>query len=269
MHGGLSPSLIQAYHRDGIAFPIAVLPPARVAALRRSFEELEASLGEPPRALRWTNLWFPWAHELTMEPTVLDAVEAVLGVDIIVMGTIILCKHPGDGAHVAWHQDKAYGMAEEAPTVSAWTALADSTPANGCMRVIPGTHHTMLAHHDVPDRSNLTRTEHTLAAPIDETRAINVVLRAGEMSLHHDLIVHGSRPNDGNDKRIGFVVRYATPAFRGRGFPVMRARGSAGCPHLALAEPPQPGEPDAAVAAYLHWCASMERRRRHAAAARG
>jgi non-haem Fe2+, alpha-ketoglutarate-dependent halogenase len=266
MHGGLSSSLFRAFRRDGIAFPIRVLSPARASALRGAFEALEAGIGGPPRALRWTHLWFPWAYELILEPTVLDAVEALLGPEIVVMGTIILCKHPGGNARVAWHQDKAYGTAEQAPTVSAWVALADSTPANGCMRVIPGTHHTLLAHHDVPDTSNLTRTEQTLTAAIEETRAVDVVLRAGEMSLHHDLIIHSSLANEARDKRIGFVVRYTTPAFRARGFPVVRARGTASCPHLALAAPPQQAEQGTAVAAYLKWCASVERRRQPAAA---
>src|ERR1700730_1741323 len=155
MHGGLTASQIQAYHRDGITFPIAVLPPSRASALRSIFEDLETSLGGPPRALRWTNLCFPWAYDLTMEPSVLDAVEALLGADIIVIGTIILCKHPGYDVHVAWHQDKAYGTTDAEPSLSAWIALADSTTTNGCMRVIPGTHRTMLAHHDVLDPSNL------------------------------------------------------------------------------------------------------------------
>jgi hypothetical protein len=261
MHDGLSPSLIHAYHRYGIAFPITVLSPARASALRATFEILETSLGGRPQALRWTNLWFDWAYELTIEPGVLDAVEALLGADIIVMGTIILCKHPGHEAHVAWHQDKAYGMEDQGPVVSAWIALTDSTPANGCMRVIPGTHRTLLAHSEIPDRSSLTRTEQTLAATIHETRAVDVVLLAGEMSLHHDLIVHGSLPNSGDDKRIGFVVRYTTPAFRSRGFPVVRARGTARCSHLSMAERPQPADPAAAVADYLQFCALMERKR--------
>jgi non-haem Fe2+, alpha-ketoglutarate-dependent halogenase len=86
-----------------------------------------------------------------------------------------------------------------------------------------------------------------------------VVLRAGEMSLHHDRIVHGSRPNCGDDKRIGFVARYTTPAARSCGFPVVRARGAANCSHLALAERPRDSEPSEALAAYLRFRADMER----------
>jgi len=262
-----SPALLETYWRDGIAFPIPVLPPARTFALRRSFEELESGLGGRPEPVRWSHLCFPWAYDLTMEPAVLGAVEALIGPDIIVTGSLILCKHPGHHAYVAWHQDGAYSGAGEPPNVSAWIALADSTPANGCMRVIPGSHHELLAHHDRPDPANLIRSERTVAVAIDETQALDVVLRAGEMSLHHDLIVHGSRPNCGDDKRIGFVVRYTTPAARTRS-PVIRARGRADCPHLAFAERPNEREPRDALPAYLRFRDAMERERERRAGRR-
>jgi non-heme Fe2+,alpha-ketoglutarate-dependent halogenase len=260
MHGGLSPSGVEAYRRDGIVFPIAVLSAARTLALRSAFEVLEESLGGRPDPIRWTNLCFPWAYDLTMEPSVLDSVEAVLGPDIIVMGSIILCKHPGHDAYVAWHQDGAYSGADEVPSVSAWIALADSTLANGCMRVIPGTHGRLLAHRDVADSANLIRAGRTLADAVDEEQAVDVVLLAGEMSLHHDRIIHGSRPNCGQDKRIGFVVRYTTPAAHDRGFPVVRARGTGCCSHLDFAERPRHSEPSEALTAYLAFRAAMERK---------
>jgi hypothetical protein len=105
----------------------------------------------------------------------------------------------------------------------------------------------------------LLRAGRVLADPIDEGRAVDVELRAGEMSLHHDLIVHGSRPNRGDGKRIGFVVRYTTPVAHSRGFPVVRARGGAACPQLELAGRPPDAAPEAAFASYLGFTAAMER----------
>jgi len=259
MDAGLSPSQIEAYERDGVVFPVAVLPPDRTAVLRLAFETLEASLGGRPEPARWTNLRFLWAYGLTMEPRVLDSVEALLGSDIIVSGSIILCKHPGHNAYIAWHQDGAYSGADEVPSVSAWIALTDSTPSNGCMRVIPGTHRELLAHRDVPDPANLLRAGRMLAEAVDEDRAVDVVLRAGEMSLHHDRVIHGSRSNCSDDKRVGFVVRYTTPAAVTRGFPVVRARGKVDCSHLTLGERPPVSEPREALEAYLQFSAAMER----------
>jgi non-haem Fe2+, alpha-ketoglutarate-dependent halogenase len=262
MHRRLSRSQITAYHRDGVVFPVSVLPETRTLALRQAFEALEQSLGGKPEPTRWTGLCFPWAYDLTMEPSILDAVEAILGPEIIVLGAIILCKHPGHDAYVAWHQDGAYAEADKAPSVSAWIALADSTPTNGCMRVIPGTHRELLTHRDEHDPANLLRTGlmqagRTVAETIDERQAVDVVLRAGEMSLHHSRVVHGSRANCSSEKRIGFVVRYTTPAVRSRGFPMVRARGTATCPQLVLAERPPERDSPEALAAYLEFCAAM------------
>ena len=258
LHRGLPGSAIDAYHRDGIVFPIAALSPARVLELRHSFEAMEASLNRSPTPMRWTNLCFPWAYDLTMETGVLDSIEALLGPEIIVMGSIILCKHPGHDAYVGWHQDSINSGPGEVPSVSAWIALADSTRANGCMRVIPATHHTLLDHRDVIDPANLLRAGRVLSEPVDEEQAVDVELRAGEMSLHHDRIVHGSLPNCGGEKRIGFVVRYTTPAAPSRGFPVVRARGTAACPHLELAGRPPDADPNDALASYRRFTAAME-----------
>ena len=259
LHRRLSSSVTDAYHRDGIVFPFAVLPAARVSKLRSAYEALEASLTRNPIPMRWTHLCFAWAYDLAMESSVLDAVEALLGPEIIVMGTIILCKHPGHGAYVGWHQDRVYSGTQAAPAVSAWIALADSTRANGCMRVIPATHNELLEHCEIKDADNLLRAGRVLAQEVNEERAVDVELRAGEMSLHHDRIVHGSGPNRGGDKRIGFVVRYTTPAAQSRGFPVVRARGTANCSHLEVAGRPPDIEPGEALASYLQFADVMER----------
>jgi non-heme Fe2+,alpha-ketoglutarate-dependent halogenase len=261
MHGISLQPLAEAYRRDGIVFPVPVLPPVRAAEVRHSFEQLERSLGGSPEPARWTHLCFPWAYDLTIEPAVLDAVEALIGPEIIAWGSIILCKHPGHRGYIPWHQDSADPGANAAPSVSAWIALADSTPANGCMRVIPESHREVLPHHARSDPANLVRSDRILAVTVEEGQVINVVLNAGEMSLHHDLIVHGSNPNCGGDKRIGFVVRYTTPATRNRGFPVIRARGTADCPHLTFAGRPNEGEPRGVFAAYLRFCDAMEHER--------
>jgi non-haem Fe2+, alpha-ketoglutarate-dependent halogenase len=255
--GGLSQTQIDAYHRDGIIFPIKVLSIARSIALRRSFDLLDKILNGRPA--RWTNLCFPWAYDLSTNSGILDSVGSIIGPDIVIVGSIMLCKHPGSDSYVAWHQDGAYSGTEEVPSVSAWVALADSNSTNGCMRVIPGTQGRLLPHRDVPDNANLIRPGQRLAEALDEELAVDVVLRVGEMSLHHDRIVHGSRPNCGADKRIGFVVRYTTPAMSDRGFPMIIARGTARCTHLRLAERPRESEPSEMLANYLAFCDVVEK----------
>ncbi|HET7114182.1 MAG TPA: phytanoyl-CoA dioxygenase family protein, partial [Pyrinomonadaceae bacterium] len=125
------------------------------------------------------------------------------------------------------------------PSVSAWIALTVSEPANGCMRVIPGSHkHGLLEHDNVQDPNLLNRRGERLRMDVDESQAVDVVLRPGEMSLHHTNIVHGSNPNTSDGPRIGFIVRFVTNLSTNRDRPVMRVRGNADCDHLRLVEPP-------------------------------
>src|SRR5947209_19376907 len=91
LHRRLSSSVTDAYHRDGIVFPFAVLPAARVSKFRSAYEALEASLTRNPIPMRWTHLCFACAYDLAMESSVLDAVEACVGPVRIVMGTRRLC----------------------------------------------------------------------------------------------------------------------------------------------------------------------------------
>ena len=119
------------------------------------------------------------------------------------------------------------------------------------MRVIPGSHlHGVVSHREAPSAMNLLEKGQEVQAEVDETKATDLTLKAGEMSLHHCNIIHGSRPNRSDSKRIGFIVRYITDQFRMSGEPVVRARGSADCSHLKLT----PAPPDIGISeAFPAW----------------
>ena len=128
------------YADDGIVFPIRVLSPDEAQRFRAACDELENRLGGKPRTVdvRQMHLHLPWAYELATHPRVLDAVEDVLGPDLLIWATELFAKHPGDEAvAIGWHQDRPYMGFEAGATTSAWIALADSVPANGCMRRSP------------------------------------------------------------------------------------------------------------------------------------
>src|SRR5262245_19549995 len=128
------------YARDGLVFPVRILAAEEAHRYRLACDELEAHLGGKPRTVevRQMHLHFPWAHELATHPRVLDAVEDLLGPDLLIWATELFAKHPRDAAvSIGWHRDRPYmGFAGE--TVPAWVALSDSTPANGCLRAVPG-----------------------------------------------------------------------------------------------------------------------------------
>lgn len=240
----LTPSELEAYGRDGILFPIPALTREEVALYRASVEDLESRLGGKPSPAQMVQpqLHFPWAYELATHPAVLDAVEDVLGPDVLVHSASIFSKHPHTPDYVSWHQDGYYWELDAPRLVSAWIALTGSTAENGCMRVVPGSHtHRRLPHTSSPGAANnLLAAGLEVAVEVAESEARDVTLKAGEMSLHHVNIVHGSNPNGSGGKRIGFAVRYVAPEVRQTlaHHEVLLARGRDDHHHYRLAEPP-------------------------------
>jgi non-heme Fe2+,alpha-ketoglutarate-dependent halogenase len=236
MTSTLSPEILDRYQRDGVVFPICVLSHDEVVEFR---QELELVAGERPRRLEQLHLSFPWAYRLASHEKVLDVVEKVIGPEILVDGNLVFYKPPHDAGYASWHQDSVYSGWHLTPSVSAWIALTVSEPANGCMRVIPGTHKQgVLEHDNIQDPNLLNKRGERLRMDVDESQAVDVVLKPGEMSLHHTNIVHGSNANTSDGPRIGFIVRFVTNASLNRERPVMRVRGNADCSHLRLAPPP-------------------------------
>jgi non-haem Fe2+, alpha-ketoglutarate-dependent halogenase len=234
-------SLRTVFDRDGIVFPIPVLPPEKTAAYRASFAEMEKLAGRQLGRVGNPARHFAWAYRLATEPAVLDAVEEVLGPDLLLAGTLVLCKHPRDPAFVAWHQDNYYSNWHLTPSVSAWIALRDSTIENGCMRVVPGSHREgVLPHAEKGNADNLLKMGQEIQVEVNEADAVEVVLREGEMSLHHSAIIHGSRPNRSDTQRLGFIVRFVTSAYdlESQQTPLILARGRSGNRNLEMAPAP-------------------------------
>jgi non-heme Fe2+,alpha-ketoglutarate-dependent halogenase len=183
----------------------------------------------PGMRLPFLHQYFRWSYELATHPRILDAVESVLGPDLLVWGTLLLSKPPGSRVSVPWHQDLAYsGFLGQSPAVSAWVALTEVTPENGCLRVIPGSHGTLLPFTDKQDADDMLKRGQRVLADIDEKQCVNITLRPGEASLHETSLVHGSTANRSTVPRTGFIIRFATPAIRQPEAPVYCVRGDPG-----------------------------------------
>jgi non-haem Fe2+, alpha-ketoglutarate-dependent halogenase len=203
----------ERFLRDGAVFPIPVLTAEEVARYRAEVEALERAEGGPIVRRDRLHELTAWGFELMTHPRVVDAASAILGPEIISWGTLLLRKQPRDPSFVAWHQDGEYAdFLDGVPALSAWIALSDSTPANGCMRVVPGSHRRRLEHAERHAPGNLLLQGQEIAVEVDESEAVDIVLKAGEMSLHDFNVVHGSRGNSSDAPRTGFIVRYSTPA---------------------------------------------------------
>jgi len=211
----LSVQQTQFYEENGYLFPVRVFSKEVATEFRRQFDNYtqqnqERLRGLIPRQRRavysGTHLSLPWVYEIVSHPCVLDAVEGVIGPNILVWESTWFVKFPHDKSFVSWHQDCI------PPRVTtAWVALCQSTPENGCMQVMPGTHKVNFPQNDTYAEDNALSRGQELAVEVDQTKAVNMVLRPGEMSLHHIGIAHGSRANNSDHPRIGIAIRYIAP----------------------------------------------------------
>ena len=219
---GLRADQVEAYRRDGFLSNVPIFDLARVSDIRGAIEGLEDEYG-PGAGGHSLNHFFrvnghlviPLLAELSRTREILDAVEALLGPNLLVWSVELFIKEPGSEKTVSWHQDITYwGMGETDDEVTAWVALSDVSIEAGCMRFIPGSHRDgIVAHQDTFSDDNLLSRGQEIGG-VDEAKAAYGALRPGEMSLHHGRCFHASGPNQSDDRRIGLAIRYVTPEVR-------------------------------------------------------
>jgi ectoine hydroxylase-related dioxygenase (phytanoyl-CoA dioxygenase family) len=172
-------------------------------------ERFEGNAGRLPPAFNMkAHLLFPLLWEMVRDPRIVDPVEDLLGPDILCFGTSFISKSGRDERYVSWHQDATHWGLTSAMAITAWVAFTASNRANGCVRVLPGTHKSVLKHENMTDENNMLGRKEFVVEAVDETQAVDLALEPGEMSLHHALIVHGSETNRSGDRRLGFAIRY-------------------------------------------------------------
>ena len=213
----LSTEAVAQYRRDGYHFPIRVLSSAEARSYRDRLEAAERAAGGPLAGERRhkVHLLYTWANELARHPAILDAVEDVIGPDILCWSTTFFTKEAHSPSFVSWHQDATYWGLSTDDVITAWVAFADAPVASGAMKFWPGSHlRNQLEHRDTFDQNNLLTRGQEIAVDVPEGAGVDATLKAGEMSLHHVLLVHGSGPNTTDDRRIGFAIRYIPPHVR-------------------------------------------------------
>lgn len=205
----LSEAAVEQYRTDGFYFPIDVLSEEEAKFFRGKLEEFETAQGHPlegPQRIK-TNLLFTWMDELMRDPRILDPIEDLIGGNILSWGAHMFVKEANTTNFVSWHQDNQYWGLDSDDVLTAWLALSPATLEAGAMKMLPGSHKVAMKHEDTYDSSNmLTRGQH-IVDPIDEDKAVDLVLKTGQMSLHNVKIAHASPPNRSNDRRIGIAFR--------------------------------------------------------------
>ena len=197
------------YKNKGYVSPINALTSVEAKEIRDEIEKIEKNW---PKALdginrNYVHLISPVFNKVCLNKNILDAVESIIGKNILICGTTLFIKDPYEKGFVSYHQDAKYIGLEPHNWVTVWVAVTDSNVKNGCMRMLPGSHKDNLKEHEQKfDENNLlTRGQTINNIAVDNTEP--VVLKAGQISLHHPTIIHGSGLNSSADRRIGFVIQ--------------------------------------------------------------
>ena len=205
----LTPKQLKQYEEEGYAAPIDALSKEEAIEVREEIELIEKKWPNELEGLgrNYIHLISPVFDKVCHNQKILDVVESLIGKNILICGTTLFVKNPNEKGFVSFHQDAKYIGLEPHNWVTAWVAVTDANEENGCMRMWSGSHKSDLQNHNQKfDENNLlTRGQTVENVPINETKP--VVLKAGQMSLHHPTIVHGSSLNKSNDRRIGFVIQ--------------------------------------------------------------
>ncbi len=205
----LSLDQINQYKKDGYIAPIDVLTKDEAEEVKREIEYIEKKWPNEIEGLgrNYVHLISPVLDKVSHNSKILDAVESIIGKDILVCGTTLFIKNPDKKGFVSFHQDAKYIGLEPHNWVTGWLAVTDANEENGCMRMLKGSHKKDLKFHDQKfDENNLlTRGQTIENVPINETTP--VILKAGQLSLHHPTIIHGSGLNNSKERRIGFAIQ--------------------------------------------------------------
>ena len=209
----LSEDDVAGYRDRGYHFPIDALSASEVADFRRKLEDYEAQSGGPIKGemRHRSHVLFTWINEMVRHPKILDAMEDLLGPNILCWNTSFFIKEAHDPGFVSWHQDATYWGLSSSDVASAWIAMSPANKVSGCMKFVAGTHKSQVQHEDTFDQNNLLTRGQEIAVDVDESKAVFVELKPGQASLHHVLLFHGSEPNRSDDRRIGLAIATSRP----------------------------------------------------------
>ena len=223
MPKNLTPTQVQAYRDDGFVFAVPVLSRAEATEYRRRYESLDG-IQKDDRDGSMTlsikpHLVYPWIDELVRHPVLLDAVEDLIGPDILLFSDSFIVKEPMTEGVFSMHQDGWRWKLEPMEMVHCWLAFTDSTAVNGCVKVVPRSHLRGEREHEfIKTKENVISYGQTVV-DVDPAAAVDLVLGAGEMSIHDTYAVHASGPNRTNDRRIGFSMRFMSTRVKALGGP--------------------------------------------------
>ncbi|MDA0333751.1 MAG: phytanoyl-CoA dioxygenase family protein [bacterium] len=214
----LTRSQIDHFNEHGYILPIGIFSAHEIGAIRSYFDELLARVlatGKDQYSISTAHMTYGRVYDLLTQSRIVDCVSDLLGDHVIGWGSHFFCKMPHDGRTVSWHQDASYWPITPSKTVTVWLAIDDADPDNACMRFLPGSHthgHLPYRESDAAENNVLNQTVADAEARFGEP--VDVQLKAGQMSIHSDLLLHGSSANNSARRRCGLTLRYCTSDVR-------------------------------------------------------
>jgi ectoine hydroxylase-related dioxygenase (phytanoyl-CoA dioxygenase family) len=211
--------ITRTYIQDGFVVPIDVLSQHEAQILRADLEDAEAELANDAEKLALLKAYpdrlLPSFDALTRNETLISAASAVLGPDLMVWSAGLFIKEANSPKIVSWHQDLTYWGLDDIAETTCWVALTEAHEKSGCMKFVPGSHKTKIVPHiDTYAEENLLSRGQEIAVKVNEKDAVVAALDAGQASMHHGLLFHGSGPNTTDDRRIGSAIRYIKPSMK-------------------------------------------------------
>ena len=209
----LTKEQIEQYHDEGFISPVRVISEAQALSIKNQLEQVEVEFPDEINAESRNNLHlsFAFLDALAHNKIIVDAMEDLIGPDIALWASVMFIKEPSSKQYVSWHQDATYMGLDSIDFPTPWIALSPSNIETGCMTMIAGSHHSEIQNHEDTFAENNILTRGQVIPNIDKSKAVDLILEPGEMSIHHGAIIHGSQPNKSNQRRIGFSLQSFVP----------------------------------------------------------
>ena len=209
----LTKEQIEQYHDQGFISPVKIMSEQDALLIKDELEQVEIEFPSEINAESRNNLHlsFAFLDALAHNTIIVDAMEDLIGPNISLWASVMFIKEPSSKHYVSWHQDATYMGLDTLDFPTPWIALSPSNKETGCMTMISGSHKTKIQEHEDTFAENNILTRGQAIQNVDESKAVDLILRPGEMSIHHGAIIHGSQPNNSNQRRIGFSLQSYMP----------------------------------------------------------
>lgn len=203
---------VEQFNRDGYVKPISIFDEQEISDHRKYFDDLLQKViaeGGNSYSISSAHLKYGRVYDILKHPKIVACVTDILGENVVGWGSHFFCKMPHDGKSVAWHQDSSYWPLSPSKAVTVWLAIDNADIENACMKFISGSHHVGHLTYNPSDSTEHNVLNQTVENPEQYGEVVFDELKAGQVSLHSDLLLHGSEANESDRRRCGLTLRYA------------------------------------------------------------